>query len=76
MKTQTLNKKSSKIRHANGRHVRFDGKRFLIRVATLGPSTLASAEEIGKPNPPVIDLFAKTTEAKEIRGLVEQGCFS
>ena len=76
MKTQTLVKKDSKIRHANGRFVRFDGKRFLVRVTTLGSSTLASAEEIGIQNPPVIDLFDRTASAKGIRSLVEQGCFS
>jgi hypothetical protein len=76
MKTQTLIKKDSKIRHANGRIVRFDNKRFLVRVATLGTSTLASAEELGIQNPPVIDLFDRTVDAKGIRSLVEAGCFS
>ena len=75
MKTQTLIKKQSPILNANHRTVRIDGQAYLIRSQKLGGLTLADAEPMPQGGKP-INLFDRTSVAKQIRAAVEARLFS
>ncbi len=76
MKTKSLEKNNSKILAANNRFVRHDGKRYLIRCQKLGSFVLADAELIPSSNEKPINLFDRNVLSKNLRDLVEKGCFS
>jgi hypothetical protein len=75
MLTKNLEKKSSRILHANHRRVQHEGNFYFIRSQRLGLVTLADAELIGA-NGPTINLFARTKLAQELRSKVEMGLYS
>ena len=67
--------KKANILSANHKTVRYNGQTYNLYVVTLCGTLLASAQMVtGKA--PVINLFDKTAEAKDIRNLVEQGLVS
>jgi hypothetical protein len=74
MTTTILQRKESKLLHANNRVIRHDGQTFKIFVQGLGKHTLANAEPIQGGQ--IIDLFNRTKLASELRNKAEQGLFS
>ena len=74
--TKTDNQvKISNVLGANHKTVRYNGNTYMIYVATLGGTVLASVQMM-KGNAPVLDLYSKTDEAKDIKKLIEQGYVS
>jgi hypothetical protein len=67
--------KKANLLGANHKTVRYQGQTYTVCVVKLGGIILASAQMlVGKA--PVINLFDKSTEAKDIKSLVEQGLAS
>lgn len=75
MKKDTLIKRNSKLLAANNRVVRHEGKSWLVRVQQLGPLILADAEPLPKGGE-LVNVFGKGSEARTLRKLIEDGCFS
>ena len=66
--------KKSNLMAANGRTVRYDGKTYLVRVATISDCTLVSAESMqGKE---IINFDGKTQIAKDMKKLCENRLYS
>ena len=67
--------KLANLHAAHNRTVRYEGNTYRIIVATVGPLTLASAENM-QGHAPLVNLFGTDTAAKDLRRLVENRIYS
>ena len=69
-------KKKSALLAAHNKIVHYNGNIYRIIIAKIGSLVLANAEAIKGVNVPLINLFDKSTAAKELKKLVENGLVS
>ena len=69
--------KQNNLLAANNRQVIYNGMRYIVHVAKVGPMTLADAEPVRiNSQHQKVNLFSKTVAAQSIKNMVENGLFS
>lgn len=61
---------------ANGHRIRYKGGVYLITSVKLGGKVLASAEEVGVKNAPIIDLHDTAGIARDLKQLAHNRLFT
>ena len=69
-------KKQAALLAAHNKTVHYGGNLYRIIIAKVGSLILANAEAVKGVNTPLINLFDKTTVAKDLKKMVENGLAS